>query len=161
MKNMARVLILTVATMFLAVSMAFGAGSVTQTLDCTKDGHMCFFTFSWVGDAADGTVPAKAMDNKYLETLKGYHIYLIRTDPGTVAPTTLYDITLPDATGFDLAGGMLANRSATLVEQVVPKVDTVNYVYGAATIKTAPILTITNQAVVSATGDVLLVCVKE
>ena len=44
----------------------------------------------------------------------------IVTNPGSTAPTAAYDITLLDADGVDVAGGTLADRSATLSESVVP-----------------------------------------
>jgi hypothetical protein len=57
--------------------------------------------------------------------LQGY-IKAIETIPGlngdktTACPTTLYDITLDDAYDYDVAGGSLADRSASLAETVVP-----------------------------------------
>jgi hypothetical protein len=161
MKRMARSLIYAALMVLVAASLAVAAGSVTQKLECTKSGTLCEFTWAWTADASNASIPTSSMDNKYLETLKGYYIYIIRTNPGATAPTTLYDITLPDTSGVDLAGGMLANRSATATERVIPKIDTVNDIYGGSTIWTAPVLTITNNAVNSATGEVTLICTKE
>jgi len=45
---------------------------------------------------------------------------LVTVPDSFAAPTTLYDITLTDTLGFDLAGGLLANRSATATEAVWP-----------------------------------------
>lgn len=64
------------------------------------------------GGAADGTFD---MDGTILR---------IVTSPGAVAPTTLYDIVITDADAFDLAQGLLANRSATVAENVVPLINT-------------------------------------
>ena len=44
----------------------------------------------------------------------------ITTDPGATAPTTLYDAVINDVDGFDVGGGLLANRSATVTESVGP-----------------------------------------
>jgi hypothetical protein len=53
-------------------------------------------------------------------------IHEIETDPdGTTAPTAAYDITLINANGRDVAGGALANRSATATEIVKPLVNSI------------------------------------
>lgn len=49
--------------------------------------------------------------------LEGWYLESVETDPGT-APTTLYDMTISDAYGYDVAGGLLTNRSATVTEKV-------------------------------------------
>ncbi len=53
-------------------------------------------------------------------------IHEIETDPdGSTAPTPSYDITLVNANGRDVAGGALANRSATATEIVKPVVNSI------------------------------------
>ena len=95
---------------------------------------------SWVGDASDGTVPSLAVTG-----YQGWWITKVVTVPGSVAPTTLYDITFLDSDGIDLMSGDLLNRSATLPEEA----DTASQVpYGGFTIA------ISNQSVVSATGTI-------
>jgi hypothetical protein len=111
-------------------------GGKVKKIECT-----------WVGDAADGTVPPKAV-----RAFSGVVIRVV-TDPGTPAPTTLYDITLTDSNGIDVLGGAGANRSATVTEQCFPTVATVPWecpVAGALT------LTITGNSVVSAQGSVVI-----
>ena len=77
-------------------------------------------TWDWVSHT-DETVSGVGVSPK----LSGY-IVDIETIPGlngdktTDCPTTLYDITLDDSYGYDLAGGALANRSASVAEKVVP-----------------------------------------
>lgn len=91
----------------------------------------------WLSDASAGTLSkniastysmAQAALSSYLvqpDKLKGY-IVGIETIPGengdktTDCPTNLYDITLDDPYGYDLAGGSLANRSSSVAEKVVP-----------------------------------------
>jgi len=52
-------------------------------------------------------------------------IAMIETIPGllgdktTTCPTDQYDVTLPDAYGYDVADGTLANRSGSVAEAVV------------------------------------------
>lgn len=52
---------------------------------------------------------------KAIETIPG-----LNGDKSTTCPTTLYDITLDDAYDYDLAGGNLADRSASVAETIVP-----------------------------------------
>jgi len=44
----------------------------------------------------------------------------VKTNPGTPAPTNLYDITLIDLDGIDIMGGALANRSSANTEFAAP-----------------------------------------
>jgi len=44
----------------------------------------------------------------------------VETIPGTVNPTAAWDATLTDASGADLMGGALANRSASAAEIAHP-----------------------------------------
>lgn len=140
--------------------------AVTQSLWCAPSGVMCVFTFAWTGDSTDGVVDADSASGAVMTTanftkVKGYYAYPIITNPGSTSPTTLYDITLPDSDGMDLAGGLLANRSATVTERIVPKIDTTNSIYGGAPLLSPVTLTITNQAVNSATGTVIIVLWRE
>jgi hypothetical protein len=86
-------------------------------------------TFTWIGDSAAGTVPAYVIPAASLAFMKNYYIYVVETDPGTPAPTTLYDITITNAGARDVLGGAGADRSATLQEVVLPKFDATNNLY--------------------------------
>lgn len=66
---------------------------------------------SWVADAADGSIPTLTTTD-----FSGWWLTKAVTNPGATAPTALYDITLVDADGLDLADGSLENRSATASE---------------------------------------------
>lgn len=126
---------------------AISAGTVTQTYTKVTSDVRCL-TYSWTGDASDGSVPATASTI----SIDGY-IILVITNPGATAPTTLYDITLTDGNSIDVMGGQLADRSATVSEQVVPKISTV---YGGRWVSGILTLNITNQSVHSATGIVTI-----
>lgn len=102
---------------------------------------------SWVGDAANGSVPALSIP------LNGWCIKVV-TNPGSTAPIDNYDIALgdPDDSGLDALGGLLANRDTANSEQVYTTVS------GSA----VPILlagtyslTVSNNSVNSATGDII------
>lgn len=90
------------------------AGTVVVTTK--RHGPVKYALVTWTasaGGAADGTFD---MDGEILR---------ITTAPGAVAPTTLYDIALlEDAGTVDLAQTLLANRSATVAETVVPLINT-------------------------------------
>ena len=62
------------------------------------------------GIAAYSFVPAT-------QGVRGWYLYNVTTDPGAAAPTAAYDITLV-VDGEDIAGTLLANRSATATETV-------------------------------------------
>jgi len=145
---------------FALTSAAFGAGSVTQKLDKYPLANMRVLTFSWIGDAANGTVPSTATSTAIVTDIAGWYVYAIETNPGAVAPTTLYDIVVNDVEGLDIAGGMLANRSATATEKITPRLDSTYSIFGGVLIDGALTLVITNQSVVSATGTVKLLLSK-
>ena len=79
------------------------------TLRCTGDGTIAAYTFN----------PASFR-------VRGWYLYNITTNPGTSAPTASYDITLMVG-DEDIAGGLLANRSATVNETVVIAPTTLGY----------------------------------
>lgn len=68
-------------------------------------------SISWVADAANGSIPTLAVTDFF-----GWWITRVVTNPGGTAPTALYDITLVDVDGLDLADGALTNRSASASE---------------------------------------------
>ena len=138
--------IVILAFLFIPIS-GMAAGTVTQTYTKLTDDVRCL-SYSWTGDASDGSVPATAST----VAIEGY-VVLVVTNPGDTAPTTLYDITLTDADSIDIMGGELADRSATLTEQAVPKIDAV---YGSRWVSGILTLNITNQDVHSATGTVVV-----
>ena len=159
MERLFTAILILMALVFLACQ-ADAAGSVTQAIKSYPNGNMKAVTFSWTGDAANGTVPSTATNAAITTEISGWYVYAIETDPGSVAPTTLYDIVINDASGFDIAGGQLANRSATATERVIPKLDATASLYGGSLVDGALTLVITGQSVVSATGTVKLLLSK-
>jgi hypothetical protein len=73
--------------------------------------------FDWVS-AADGTATGQT------DFIVNGEILKILTNPDAVAPTDLYDLTLTDDDAFDVAGGLIANRSTTNTEIVIPMSET-------------------------------------
>ncbi len=88
------------------------AGSITETVRKTRS--IRALVLAWTSDASGVVAEIPTAHNISGEIMR------IVTAPGTPAPTALYDVTLLDADGFDVLGGLGANRSATVKEQFVP-----------------------------------------
>ena len=157
---MKRLYLLLLAVMIFVPVLGLAAGTVTQKLDQYPSANMRVMTFTWVGDAANGTVPSTATTAAITSDLLGWYVYAIETNPGSVAPTTLYDVVVNDAEGLDIAGGLLANRSATATEKITPRLDSTYSIFGGVLVDGALTLVISNQSVVSATGTVKLILSK-
>ena len=103
----------------------------------------------WVADAAAATVP-----DTVLPSLEGT-LFVLTTNPGAVAPTDNYDLTLIDDEGADRLQGLGANRDTANTESVP-------LVYGTGAIPPVvdgdEVLTLkwAGNAVNSATGRVIL-----
>jgi len=158
MKKLLRGLVLGLLIM-LAGTQAFAASSCTQALQCSGNGYLCTLTMTWVAHT-DGTFTSVAVDSAKLGTLTGYFLYMVRSDPGTTAPTANWDFTLTDAHG-DILGGMGANHSATATESFIPKIDATNLIYGAVPWRTSLTLAISGNSVNAATGVIEFFFVKE
>ena len=148
-----------IAALLLWTGICFSAGTVAQALSKFPNANMQVLTFSWTGDAGDGTVPSTATGTAITGEIAGWYVYAIETNPGT-APTTLYDIVINDAEGLDIAGGMLADRSATVTEKITPSLDSTFSIFGGVLIDGALTLVVSNQSDLSATGTVKLIMSK-
>jgi len=87
------------------------AGTVTQVHN--EHGAIGVVTLTCIADAADGSYPDTALADRI-----GGRLLALETNPGTPAPTTLYDVTLVDADGHDVLEGVGANRHTTNTEKV-------------------------------------------
>ncbi len=74
-----------------------------------------YLTITCTGDA--GGIAAYNINPTTLG-IRGWYLYNVSTNPGSSAPTALYDITLV-VDGEDVANGLLNNRSDTATETVV------------------------------------------
>ena len=114
-------LLLTVLSLsfLLPPSLLWGAACTAGTLalanrDIYSTGMMRILSATWVADNVGDVNGTSNCD----VPIDGY-VYMVVTDPGTgTAPTALYDITLSDSDGADVVEGNLADRSATVTEQV-------------------------------------------
>jgi hypothetical protein len=118
-----------------------------------------FISKTWTASATTAAVADIPLSTTEFNFLQGYgfYLYLMRTDPGTPAPTDNYDIVIHDATGNDILGGAGMDRDATNTETVMPLVGDFGELFpvdGALTIK------ISGNSVNSATGTIKLYFVK-
>lgn len=149
---MKRILALTaaLALMVFAVSAQAASsisGAETYSRNTPRE-SVQVITVTWTAHT-DGSVTSEAIDIDP----QGY-VFMVVTNPGAVAPTALYDITLTDADGVDIMGGTLANRSATASEQVIPAV--VSGIYGGRYVIGGLTLNLTNNSVNGAGGTVVI-----
>ena len=87
------------------------AGTITQTLE--RRGPIGVITLTCTADASDGSSP----DTVIVPKISG-KLLALETNPGSPAPTTLYDIVLDDAEGHDVLEGKGGDRATTATEKV-------------------------------------------
>lgn len=151
MKRILALLALCAMLLGLAAINASAASSISGTESYSRNTpreSVVVITVTWTAHT-DGTVTSEAIDVQP----EGY-VFMVVTNPGATAPTTLYDITLTDSDGVDIMGGTLANRSATLSEQAVPAVSA--GLYGPRYVAGDLTLNISGNAVNAATGTVVI-----
>jgi len=85
------------------------AGTVVETSE--QNGPVGVITLTCTADAADGSFPATAL----LAGISGKIVRLV-VNPGSPAPTDLYDLTLDDEDGFDVLQGLGANLLTATAE---------------------------------------------
>jgi hypothetical protein len=79
-----------------------------------------YVQWNWTSDGSTGAVSGGAALTSF--SISG-QVLRVTTDPGATAPTDNYDGVINDADGFDVAGGLLANRDTANTESVVPLAD--------------------------------------
>ena len=123
------------------------AGSTTLT-HYTR-GHVRRIVVDFVADAADGSIPDTTLPN-----IEG-RLFELTTNPGAVAPTDNYDVTVVDGEGIDRLQGLGADRDTTNTESV-PPVYSGSTIHPVVSLSETLTLKFANQAVHSATGRVIL-----
>jgi hypothetical protein len=114
---MKKIMLIVLAIFFLASS-AWAAGSCVYTSTTeVMSGTIVTSRIITITCTGDGTItPYLFHPSNY--GVEGWFLYSVTTDPdGTSAPTADYDITLLIG-GEDIAGGLLADRSATATQTV-------------------------------------------
>ncbi len=129
------------------------AGTITLTSDAMIEQgfrnsvRVRKVVYSFVGDAADGSLPASAA-----VALNGYIIKIV-TNPGATAPTDNWDIRINDADGADVLNGTGADRDTANSETIYPTST------GAATVawcEGSHTVVVTGNSVNSATGTITI-----
>ncbi len=139
-------LLIIIALLLIPLTVFAAGSSVTESSWTTVSKNVVSFTWTWVGDDGNGTVPATAS----LSNIDGF-VFLVITNPGTPAPTDDYNITLVDEDGVDVMGGKLLLRDTANSEQAIPKVGSG---LGSRLVSGTLTLTITSNTDVDATGTV-------
>jgi hypothetical protein len=154
-------IILAILVVMVMAPQSWAASSATMSLDASISDKR-IVTISWIAHT-DGTFTSVSTDSYYssagktiTQEIKGYYLYSVETDPGSTAPQDDYDITLTDANGLDIAGGLLANRDTTNTEMV--NVGTASFGY--PVIRGPLTVAISGNNVNSATGRIILILVK-
>ena len=137
-------ILLSIGLLLSMVSMAYGAGTLTQ--DYAEHGAMKVATLTWT-TSATATFTATATS----KSINGF-VVMVETDPdGTAVPTATYDLTLLNSGGVDIMGGTLAGRSTTTTEITMPLL---NGNYTGIAVQGALTLTVSAAAGNSKTGVV-------
>lgn len=123
---MKRFLCLLLLILLAAPALAEAAGScaLTSVESITIDTRTQrkFITLTCTGD---GTITAYSL-NPITHGIRGWYLYNVTTNPGSSAPTAAYDITLL-VDSEDVAGGKLADRSASATQTVLIADSTIGY----------------------------------
>ncbi len=122
--------------------MAVGTVVLTQQL---VDGPVRAAIITATGSSTDGTFPATTLGALGIQLVEtGGTLLALATNPGAVAPTDNYDITLVDGDGLDRLNGVGVDRDTTTSERVA--VSGISFVAVGETLT----LTIANSSVNSA-----------
>ena len=139
------------------LSWAVGTATVSRTtIGATNSRPRIVLTIVWAADA--GAVAPDALTiNAETYGISGWYLYSAKTVPGTPSPTDNYDIVINDTSGFDIAGGKLANRDTTAVEIV--NIGTATHGYPIVNGNLS--FVVSGNAVNSATGTLILTFVSD
>ena len=107
--------------MLVMAGQVFAAGSCTQAYTGVMDAETRQIiekqlTFICTGDVTTGAIPATAVSATNLYLVQGW--YLFSAETFTTTATNLYDITVIDAAGVDVAGGALIDRTSAAAQDV-------------------------------------------
>lgn len=129
---MKRIFLVTLLVLFFLSSVCFAATPGTCTQSSAKHGlYRVDVTMTCTaGDA--GAFPATAFASAVMSYLynEGFYLDYIEVNPGSVAPTADYTLTVVNANGRDIMGGAAADLSATVTQTIVPKKDSLVALYG-------------------------------
>ncbi len=126
-------------SVLLIASALYAAGTATVTTVQNDRLRSTEYTVTWAADATTAVVPTATLPDV------GGFVIGLEVDPGSPAPTSLYDITLVDRNGVDVGFSDLLNLSATVSTRV--------QVYDARWLNSEDLTwTLSNNSVSSAVG---------
>lgn len=137
--------------LFLLSLPLFAIGSAVQSTSKMGVTDNYVVAIQWTGDAIDGTVPAIALQG--LSPLQGFFINSMESKPMTPAPTNGYTITLTDAAGVDILGGLATPISSTTSQSFLA-IGSTPPLNGTLTVN------VTGNSVASAKGTIYVFLVK-
>lgn len=137
------------ALMILWSGVAFGASSLDDytTRYLNLPGDVDIWVLDWTAHT-DGS-----FTNATTRWAVDGYVFMVIVNPGATAPTGSYDVTLLDSDGMDIMGGELANLSATVTAQFVPKIDSV---YGTRFVRGPLTMTLSGNSVNGAVGEIII-----
>lgn len=159
MKRYPLILIVLLAWIAVFPALAMAAGTITEHLDrisINDAPSRLVLTLTCTADASNGAYPTYTVNPETLQ-IRGWYLYSVKTKPGATAPTASFDIAITDADGYDIAGGLLANRSDSAVEVV----NLGTAAGGYPVLDASRTLAITGNSVVSAVEYITLIFVKD
>ena len=141
MKKLSSILLILSVLLLPCLIMAAGTATQTYAPVYSSEGHtnLATLTFSWTSDATGDVISTTS--TTITDQIAGKYVVMAVTSPDTTAPTASYDITITDANNADIMGGKLADRSATLSEQVSPYIGAL---YGKRPVSGALTLNVSN-----------------
>jgi len=135
--------LLLILSALIAPCLIMAAGTATQTYApvYSSEGvtNLSTLTFAWTSDATGDVTSTTS--TTISNQIAGKYVVMAVTSPDTTAPTAAYDITVTDVNNTDVMGGKLADRSATLSEQVSPYIGAL---YGKRPVSGALTLNVSN-----------------
>jgi hypothetical protein len=142
----------TLFSLLLLSSFAFASQTITDVKDVNGMSSFKVITISWTA-AANGSVTPESISDINTHEVKGMYLSSIETNPGSPAPTELYDIVVTDVNGLDIFGANCLDRSSSITENCFP-------LNGSKPIDSSLTITISNNSVNSATGTIKLYFTK-
>jgi hypothetical protein len=137
-----------IISLILAAIFSVPAWCQTTVVTALAQGSTTTVSIAWIADGSGDVsvaIDATTTGLDLTKPLYGMICVNAETVPGVPAPTDLYDIAITDVWGWDVFGGELVNRSATLAQVRSPAIGAgTGFVYGGCPIRNTWTVTISN-----------------
>jgi hypothetical protein len=138
---------------------AGGSHTVTSSPSAATVGDIHYkiaITTTWVADDTSHLVPDCSLVAATYQ-LNGWTLYSVETDPGSPAPSDNYTVTITDANGLDITGGIMSANRDTANTEFKNMSDSANGYY---IIRGNLTVSVSSNTTNSATGTIILVFTK-